>query len=125
MTLFLKAVWEWHTLEKTQAAIDSVFNRAAYLVRPFWYFIFTVGTQFGFAATPDESWAVREFLFGIGNGQDAKMERIASAFTNAFGQPLNIEQAASWLQEIIVSTVFHYTFLNYADNTTAREPTAD
>jgi hypothetical protein len=87
------------------AAADSVFNRSAYSVRPLWHFIFTVGTQFGFATTPDESWAMRNFLFGIGYGQEAKMEGIASAYTDAFGQPLNIEQAASWVQEIIVSMV--------------------
>ncbi len=53
------------------------------------------------------------------------MGSIVSAFTDAFGQPLNIEQATSWVQEIIVSIGFHYTFLDYADNTPAKQPTAD
>jgi hypothetical protein len=84
-----------------------------------------VGAQFGFATTPDESWATREFLFGIRNGQEAQMESIVSAYTDAFGQPLNIEQATSWVQEIVVSIGFHYTFLDYADNTIARKSAAD
>jgi hypothetical protein len=45
------------------------------------------------------------FLFGIGYSQKAKIEGIAFAYTDAFKQPLNIKQAASWVQEIIASIV--------------------
>jgi hypothetical protein len=61
--------------------------------------------QFG-VTTPHESWAMRDFFFGIGNFQLAKIERIVSAFTKAFGQRITIEQAASWLQKIIVGVAF-------------------
>jgi hypothetical protein len=104
VTFCLKAVWEWHVPEKSQVVTESVFNWAAYSIRRFWNFIFTVGTQFGFT-----SWAIHSFFWGIGNVQEAKMERIASEFTNAFRRPLTMEKAASWVQEIIARTLWIFT----------------
>jgi hypothetical protein len=67
-------------------------------------------TQFG-ATTPCESWAMRNFFFGIENFQQAKMERIVSAFTKAFGQHLTIKEATSWVQKIIVGVASITRFL--------------
>ena len=67
-------------------------------------------TQFG-ATTPHESWAMRDFFFGIGNFQRAKMDRIVFAFTKAFGQRITIEQAVVWLQKIIVGVTSIIRFL--------------
>jgi hypothetical protein len=51
------------------------------------------------------------------------MERRVSTFTKAFGQRVTIEEATSWLQEIIVG-VASITFLN-ADDIIAKMQTAD
>jgi hypothetical protein len=113
----LKYVWEWHIPEESQAVIDLAFKQAAYSVRPFWHFIFAVATQFGAiqfgATTRHKSCAMRNFLFGIGHFQRAKMERIVSTFTKAFGQRLTIKEATSWLQEIIVgvASIIHFLML--------------
>jgi hypothetical protein len=106
----MKAVWEWYIPKNAKADKTSVFNRAAYSVRPFWHFIFIVLKQFGFAKTLDESWAMRDFFFGIRNVQEANMARVVSTFTNEFEQ-ISIEEANQWLQVIIVSVVSIIHFL--------------
>ncbi len=55
-----------------------------------------------------ESWAMHDFFFWHWKFSTGEMEKIVSAFTKAFGKRITIEQAASWLQNIIVSLLPFY-----------------
>jgi hypothetical protein len=102
-TTFIEDIWRPHILEKSRLPEHSPFELAAWAVKPYWHFIFTIGLVVSPLWEHDQSWCVHDFCFGARDVEQAIMDKIAKRYTERFKEPVDVDKATSCLHDIIVS----------------------